>query len=219
MQYRFHDIAQNTDEWMQLRCGKVTASNFGIIMANPKKDKDDPEPKVNVKGAFGEPAKKYAVQIALERIRGFKCNLGFSNEHTERGHAEEPIAKRMYEAEHFVDVKPGGFFDHLLWGDSPDGLIGEDGVIEIKSVIAPTHYATLKRGSYDPAYKWQIAGHFDGTGRDFVDYISYCSSFPDGKQLLVYRYDRDDFAVEIEQLRERRGRFLELVDKITNELR
>ena len=207
MQYRFHDIQQNSPEWMQLRCGKVTGSNFSKIMANYG------EP-------FGKPAERYALQLALERIRGVKCDSGFGgNEHTERGHAQEPIAKQMYEIEHFVTVKPGGFFDHMLWGDSPDGLINEDGVLEIKSVIAPTHYETYKRGSYDTAYKWQLVGHLDCTGRDWVDFVSYCSEFPDDKQLLTYRYDRDFFAADIKKLRSRREDFLELVDEVTNKLR
>ncbi len=169
---------------------------------------------------WGEPAKKYALQIALERIRGVKCNSGFDgNEHTERGHAEEPIAKQMYEIEHFVDVKPGGFFDHMLWGDSPDGLIEDDGIIEIKSVIAPVHYETLKKGSYDPKYMWQLVAHLDATGRDWVDYVSFCSDFPEGKQLIVYRYYQDDFEEEIRRVRIRREQFLEVIDNLTYELR
>ncbi len=205
--YTFHDILQNTPEWLQLRCGKVTASNFGTIMAN----KDSP--------TFGEPARKYAIQVALERIRGFKSNTGFSNEHTERGHAEEPIAKRMYEIEHFVDVKNGGFFANAFVGDSPDGLIDDDGALEIKSVTAPVHYQTLKRGSFDPTYRWQLVGHIECTGREWIDFASYCSDFPDGKQLIVYRTYRDEFEVEIKQLIDRRERFLEYIDKFYNELR
>lgn len=202
---QFHDVQQNTDEWMALRCGKPTASNFGTIMANDGK-------------AFGDPAKRYALQIALERITGKKSEIGFSNDHTERGHEQEPVARMLYEQETFTDVANGGFFDCGTHGDSPDGLPG-DGVLEIKSVIAPTHYATLIRGAADPAYRWQLIGHLDCTGRDWVDFASYCSDFPEEKQLLVYRTWRKDAADELARLQARRGLFLDLVEQTLKQIK
>jgi len=196
--YDFYDVPQNTDEWMDLRLGKVTGSNFGTIMANFGK-------------AFGDPAKKYAVQIALEQINGRKSVNSFSNEHTERGHEQEPIARMLYEQERFCDITNGGFFCWGTYGDSPDGLVDHDGVVEIKSVIASVQYETLKRGAPDPAYKWQIVGHLDCTGRDWVDYISFCADFPDEKQNIVYRVTRSEVTEELKMLRERRDEFLGLV--------
>jgi hypothetical protein len=196
----FHDVPQNTDVWDALRLGKATCSAFSTFMANDGK-------------AFGEPARRYALQLALERETGRKAE-GFSNDHMERGHEQEPIARMLYEEERFVTVQNGGFFDCGEYGDSPDGLIGDDGVIEIKSVIAPTHYATLRRGSFDPAYKWQLVGHLDCTGRAYVDFCSYCADFPADSQLIVHRLHRDAVADEIERLRKRRAEFLELVREI-----
>jgi hypothetical protein len=163
--------------------------------------------------AFGDPAKKYALQIALEIANGRKAEFSFSNDHTERGHEQEPIARMLYEDEFFVEVGNGGFFDHETYGDSPDGLVGEDGVLEIKSVTAATHYATLRRGSFDPAYRWQLIGHLDCTDRSWVDFASYCSEFPEASQLIVYRLHRRDFTDEIERLRARRAEFLTLVQQ------
>lgn len=197
----FHDVEQNTDAWMALRIGKATASNFGTFMANEGK-------------AFGDPAKKYALQLALERITGKKSDISFSNEHTERGHEQEPIARMMYEDENFVDVTNGGFFCCDEYGDSPDGLVGSDGVIEIKSVTAAVHYATLRRGSFDPAYRWQLIGHIECTGRDWVDFTSYCCDFPEGKQLITHRLHRSECLDEIERLQARRRAFLDLVNEI-----
>ncbi|MEG6171006.1 YqaJ viral recombinase family protein [Enterobacter hormaechei] len=194
----WHDVEQNGEEWDALRLGKATASNFGMIMANDGK-------------AFGEPARRYALQLALEQIKGCKSEFGFSNEHMERGHEQEPIARMLYEEMNFVDVDNGGFFDHETYGDSPDGLVGQNGLVEIKSVIAATHYSTLTRGSFDPAYRWQLVGHLDCSGRDWVDFISYCSDFPDGKQLIVYRLTAAECESEIVRLRARRKDFLELV--------
>jgi hypothetical protein len=198
--YNFYDVQQNTDEWMELRLGKVTCSNFGTIMANYGK-------------AFGDPAKKYAVQLALEQINQRKSENVFSNEHTERGHEQEPIARMLYEQERFCDISNGGFFCWGAYGDSPDGLVDNDGVVEIKSVIASVQYATLERGAPDPAYKWQLIGHLDCTNRQWVDYISFCADFPDDNQNIVYRIQRADVLEELEMLKTRRIEFLDLVKK------
>ncbi|MES2499585.1 MAG: lambda exonuclease family protein [Pseudomonadota bacterium] len=202
----FHDVQQNTDEWQLLRLGKATSSNFSCFMAN-------------YGNAFGEPAKEYALKIALERVTGVKAEFGFSNSDTDRGHEQEPIARMLYEEERFTTVDNGGFFDCGEYGDSPDGLIGKNGVLEIKSVVAKTHYANLTRGTFDPSYKWQLTGHLDCTGRDWTDFASYCSDFPKDKQLIVYRADRDDLADELKMLRERRDQFLELVLNIQNKIK
>ncbi|MBK5075173.1 YqaJ viral recombinase family protein [Budviciaceae bacterium CWB-B4] len=195
---QWHNVQQNTEEWEQLRIGKVTASSFGCIMANNGK-------------AFGEPAKRYALQIALEIVTGNKAEFSFSNEHMERGHEQEPIARMLYEELNFTDVTNGGFFDCGDYGDSPDGLIDDDGVIEIKSVTAAIHYATLQRKSFDPAYRWQLIGHLDCAERQWVDFVSYCSDFPKEKQLITHRLNRPDFTSEIIQLRERRSEFINLI--------
>lgn len=204
---KWFDIPQNEEGWFELRAGKVTGSKFHVFMAN------DPD-------AFGEPAKRYAVQKAIERITGRRISEGgMNNEHLVRGHAEEPIARELYQDRFFVDVLPGGLFDCGDYADSPDGLVGDDGVIEIKSVTAPIHYATLKRASFDPTYCWQLAAHIDCTGRDWVDFVSYCSEFPEERQLFVYRITRDMFKDEIKRLQERRAKFLEYIKTIEDDIR
>lgn len=203
---RFHDVEQNTDEWMDLRMGKATASNFGTLMANEGK-------------GFGEPAKRYALKIALERLTGLRDESGFSNEHTERGHEQEPVARMLYEDTYFVEVDNGGFFDCGEYGDSPDGLVGTGGGIEIKSVIPAVHYATLTRGSFDPAYKWQLVGHLDCTGREWFDFVSYCAAFPEENRLIVHRLNRSDYADDIDRLRTRRADFLQLVKTIMADIK
>lgn len=202
----WHNIKQNSEEWELLRLGKVTASNFGLVMANDGL-------------AFGDSAKRYALQLALESINNQKIEHNYTNRHMERGHEQEPIARMLYESEYFVDVTNGGFFDWGDYGDSPDGLVDDDGVIEIKSVIPSTHFATLRRKSFDPAYRWQLIGHLDCTGRDWVDFISYCSDFPANRQLIVYRLNRADYINEIERLRARRDQFIELVKHTIKEVK
>jgi hypothetical protein len=124
--FKFYDVAQNEDEWFALRAGRLTSSKLGTIMANYGK-------------AFGEPAKKYAVNIAIEQITGKPIASTYTNEHMERGHEQEPVARMLYEEENFTEITNGGFFGSEFIGCSPDGLEGNNGVIEIKSVIAPVH--------------------------------------------------------------------------------
>ncbi len=197
--FDFYDVQQNSDEWLELRLGKVTCSNFSTIMANQGK-------------AFGDPAKKYAVQLALEQITGMRSANNFSSEHTERGHMQEPIARMLYEDSYYCDISNGGFFCWGKYGDSPDGLVSTDGVIEIKSVISSVHYDTLRRGAPDPAYRWQLIGHLDCTQRDYVHYVSYCADFPEGNQIIVYQLEKNQCEEDLKLLQERRAKFIELVD-------
>jgi hypothetical protein len=200
----FHDIQQNTDEWLAMRAGKLTSSKLGTIMANYGK-------------AFGEPAKKYAVDIAIEQITGQPVSSGYSNDHMERGHDQEPIARMLYESETFCTVDNGGFFGSDTIGCSPDGRVGDVGAIEIKCVIPSVHFANIKRQAFDPAYRWQCIGNLKFTGREWIDFVSYCEGFPAGKQLFIHRGKKDQFAAEFEQIDTRVSEFMDLIDS-TREL-
>jgi len=199
----FIDVQQNSDEWYQLRAGKLTSSKLGVIMANYGK-------------AFGEPAKKYAVNIAVEQIKGVAMESTFSNDHMERGHAQEPIARQLYEDETFCEVSNGGFFDLDFVGCSPDGLVYEDGVIEIKSVIASVHFTNIKRGGVDPAYWWQCVGNLKFTGRKWLDFVSYCSEFPEDSQLFTHRIYANELELDFKKIDVRMAEFENLVNESKN---
>lgn len=174
------DVEQNTDEWFELRLGKITSSNFGKIMANYGK-------------AFGNPAIEYAQKVALEIVTGVRDESGsFSNGYMERGHELEPLAVEQYEIENFVEVTNGGFHDDGKFGDSPDGNVGDNGCIEVKSVIPNTQWKRLKKGGIDLAYKWQVHGHLFIGKKEWCDFISYCPEMPEEKQLHVVRVFVDD---------------------------
>lgn len=197
--FKFHDIDQNTDEWFSMRAGKLTSSKLNIVMANYGK-------------AFGEPAKKYAVNIAVEQITGTPIASDYTNDHMRRGHEQEPLARMLYEDETFSSVSNGGFFESDFVGCSPDGLVFDDGVIEIKSVITSVHYANVKRQGVDPAYKWQCIGNLKFTGRDWIDFVSYCADFPDGKKLYTHRLNKSELEEEFKMLDSRMSEFKRLVD-------
>ena len=198
--YNFYDVAQNTDQWMAYKCGKLGSSSASAVMANYGK-------------AFGDPAKKLAVEIAVQQITGKNTGQNYTNEHMERGHEQEPLARMLYEKEFFCTVRNGGFFDCGFTGCSPDGLVGDDGLIEVKSVIPSVHFANIKRMNIDPSYKWQLAKNLKETLRKWIDFISFCQDFPVGKQLFTYRIYAKDLSEEFKMLYTRIAEFQLLVEE------
>jgi hypothetical protein len=191
----FKDIEQNTDTWLSCRLGKVTASNFAMIMANYGK-------------SFGEPAKKYAMRVALETITKKPVDT-YSNSFMDRGHELEPQAREMYEVDTFQDVLPGGFMEYGRFGGSADGRVS-NGLIEIKSVIYSTHFQRWIEGGYDAAYTAQMQGNMWLYEKGWCDFVSYCPEFPARKNLYIFRVDRDD--EYIKRLEARLSEFIDLVD-------
>jgi len=202
----FHDVQQNTDYWHELRAGKLTGSAIAKVMANFGK-------------AFGDPAKKLAVDIAVTQITGKSFSDGYTSAHMERGHEQEPLARIEYEAQYFCDVTNGGFFDNGFTGCSPDGLVDDGGVIEIKSVIPSVHYERIRNGKYDRTYHWQLVFNLKETGRDWIDFVSYCQAFTDEKKLIVFRLHSSDLQDEFKKIDQRVGEFRSLVDEIKNNIK
>jgi hypothetical protein len=198
---KFYDIEQNIGEWYALRATKhATSSKASTVMANIGK-------------AFSPTAIKYATNMATQLITGKAIESNYSNAHMQRGKEQEPLARAMYENDYFYETTNGGFYERGKLGDSPDCLIDDDGIAEIKSVISSTHFDNIKRKNIDPSYKWQCIWHLYCSGRHWLDFISFCSDFPVGKQLYVCTVYADDFKLEFEQLEERSNMFCKLVDK------
>jgi len=244
--FKFIDINQNTDEWFQLRCGKLTSSKLGVIMAvnneylvvslgkdtfgiantktrsvmkaryTNKIEADGALMKMKSRDlgkAFTDYAKKYAVNIAIEQITGSPISSDYTNADMQRGHDQEPVARMLYEDETFSEVTNGGFWESDFIGCSPDGMVDDNGAIEIKSVITSVHYANVKRGNVDPAYRWQCIGNLKFTGSDWLDFISYCEEFPEGMRLFTYRLNKADLSEEFKMLDDRIELFKTLVDE------
>jgi hypothetical protein len=198
---KWHDVEQSEDsEWMDLRMGKVGGSSIGKVMANYGK-------------AFGNPAHDVALKIALEKITGIRQEGGYSNSDMERGHEQEPIARMLYEEQTFCNVTNGGFYDASEYeGISPDGRVLDSGLIEIKSVIATRHWPTIKRGSFNPSYKWQLLFNLKCSCRDWIDYVEYCSEFPKGKQLFIQRIHFSESLDMFQMIDNRMNEFIDLID-------
>ncbi len=201
----FHDVQQNTDEWFDLRRGKITTSKFGVFMANYGK-------------AFGDPANRYAFKLAKEQVTGERVEeIGYTSEHMANGHIWEPVACEAYENHTFNTVTNGGFCQNDKYADvggSPDGLVlGQRGGIEIKSVIDWTQRNTIKRGTFDPAYKWQILGNLWNCGLDWWDFVSYGYTYTERKKLFIHRAERSVYYEQLEMIEPRLNQFQELIHK------
>ena len=151
----YYDIPQNTDEWLRLRMGRFTASTFKDIMG-----KDTAAGYTNA-----------IYKVAFERISN-ELPENFTNEWMERGKELEPQARLWYELNH-TDTSNGGFFCDDWTGASPDALVGEDGLLEIKCPKYSTHIQYLLDGALPSTYKWQVQGQLYVTDRKWCDFMSY----------------------------------------------
>ena len=206
------DIQQNTDEWLERRAGKVGGSSIGKIMAFHK-DVYKTGPRKGQPKDLGEGAQKLAAQIAIEQITGKPILSSYTNEHMERGHEQEPIAKALYGDMFFCDVTHGGMYDNGRTGVSPDGLVYDDGMVEVKSVIHSVQMETIKRGGIDPKYKWQCRFELKESGREWLDYVSFCADFPEDKRLFVHRLTKGEAAKHYPAIDRQLDRFWGLVEE------
>lgn len=196
---KHHKVEQNTDEWCQLRAGKITMSKLNVVMAK-------------YPNAFGDPAKKYAIDLAVEQITEKPVKSSYSNAAMEHGHVLEPVAIAKYEQTTFSEVKPGGFFCDDKIGYSPDGLVN-DGLLEVKSSITThAHFERVRKRAIDSVYRWQVIGGLWCTDKPWIDFVSYCEDFPKDKQLFIYRAYATDFAEEFKMIDQRVSQFLELIE-------
>lgn len=151
-----HNCEQGSDEWFAVKLGKVSASHFKDVL-NQKTGR-----------------KLYMYRLLGERLSGENC-AGFTDKNTEKGVELEPEARRYYEALYDIIIPQVGFVEKNEYlGCSPDGLIGEDGGIEIKCPLASTHISYIDKNQMPSAYKDQVHGCMWITGRKWWDIVSYC---------------------------------------------
>jgi hypothetical protein len=179
-----HDIDQNSEEWMELRSGKFTASTFADLFM--KKDT--------------KTYKNAIIKVAYEKVTG-ECEESFSNKWMQRGHEKEPFAVENYELLSFNSCEPAGFYEYdEFTGASPDRkIIGLNGGCEFKCPSFQIYDEYLQTGKMPKDYYWQIIGQLLCTGWDFIDYMPYSS--PKLKQILI-RVERSEHGAAIEQLKQ-----------------
>lgn len=203
-------MQQQTDEWRHARLGKLTASRFSDVTARNKSNKD----------GWGASRHKYINELVLERLNQEPTPEGFSSWEMKRGRELEPIAREVYATIHDVDVMECGFVDHPtipMAGASPDGLIGEDGLIEVKCLGTHYHMEVIRTDNIDSSYLAQMMWQMACTGRQWCDYVGYDDRLPMKARLYVRRIKRDPMVIELMEKEARR--FLADVDAREEEYR
>lgn len=197
---------QRTAEWFAARLGKATASRVADIIARTKT-------------GWGASRANYAAQLVAERLTGEQAET-YTNAAMQWGTDNEAEARRAYCFRQDVDVMEVGFVDHPtigMTGASPDGLIGADGLLELKCPNTSTHIATLLGQSVPSKYLTQMYWQMACTGRQWCDFASYDPRLPETMRLFVSRVERDDAAIA--ELEAQVKDFLAEVDKTVSKLR
>lgn len=175
------NIEQGSLEWLRLRAGKVTASRVADVIAKTKT------------GVSASRA-KYAGELVAERLTGAPAER-YSNAAMAWGTEMEPEARSAYEYNRAAKVDQVAFVLHPTIGDSgasPDGLVGEDGLVEIKCPETHTHIETLLGQAVPAKYITQMQWQMACTGRAWCDFVSYDPRLPEPMRFFCKRVMRDD---------------------------
>lgn len=199
-------IEQGSKEWLELRLGKVTASRITDVLA---------------KGKSGEALTRedYRYELVVQRLTG-EPGESFTNAAMEWGTATEPQARIIYEAEAGVFVEQVPFILHptIKWfGCSPDGLVRDTGLVEIKCPNSKTHIKYLNAGKPPAKYVPQMQCQMAVTGRQWCDFVSFDPRLPKDLQLFVVRLDRDE--EYIKSMEAEVVKFLEEVETMYTQLK
>ena len=180
---------QRTDEWFAARLGKVTASRVADVIAKTK---------------TGPSASRenYATQLVLERLTNKQAE-SYTNSAMQWGTETEPMARQAYELKRGLFVNETGFVDHPtieMCGASPDGLVGADGLIEIKCPNSATHMETILTQKVPAKYIPQMMWQMSCTGRNWCDFVSFDPRFPENLQIFIERVTYDPTYVRMLEL-------------------
>jgi len=177
---------QGSEEWFTIRIGKVTASRVADVIAKTKT-------------GYSASRDNYMAQLICERLTGLKGE-SFTNAAMQHGTDTEPLARAAYEAYADVLVDEVGFVPHPtieMAGASPDGLVGDDGLLEIKCPNTATHIETLISKVVPSKYNTQMQFQMACTGRKWCDFVSFDNRLPEMFQLFVTRVPRDEVFIRL----------------------
>lgn len=174
-------MIQGSDEWKNVRCGLVTASRVADVIAKTKT-------------GWGASRANYLAELIAERLTGIPAD-SYTNAAMQWGVDHEVEARDAYQFYAEADVEQIAFVTHptlAQTGASPDGLVGEEGLVEIKCPNTATHIETLLGQSIPSKYVTQMQWQMACTGRQWCDFASFDPRMPEALRLFVRRLGRDD---------------------------
>ena len=198
-------IEQGSPEWFAQRLGKVTASRVADVIAKTKT-------------GYSTSRENYMAQLVCERLTGTVAE-SYTNAAMQWGTETEPLARAAYEAHSDVLVDEVAMISHTTIeasGASPDGLVGDDGLVEIKCPNTATHIDTLLSGTVPGKYVTQMQWQMAVTERSWCDFVSFDPRLPKELQLFVKRVSRDNDYIQM--LEKEVVSFLKELDNKINKL-
>lgn len=186
------EILQRTPEWFEFRLGKVTASRIGDLMAKTR-------------SGYSASRANYMAELVIQRLTG-TVEQGFTSPAMQWGTEQESNARNAYSFFTENAVEEIAFINHPTIeqaGASPDGLVGDDGLVEIKCPNSATHLDTLLTGKINNKYILQMQWQMACSSRKWCDFVSFDPRFPEDLKIFIKRVNRDD----------------ELIAKITEEVK
>lgn len=199
-------MQQRTEEWYKARCGKVTASRVSDVMAT-------------IRSGEAAARKNYRMELLCQRLTG-REEESFISLPMQRGIDLEPIARGTYEGEEGLLITEVGFVDHPSiqnFGASPDGLVGDKGMLEIKCPNTATHLDFVVTGKIDPKYQWQMTAQMMCAGREWCDYVSFDDRLPQELQYKCQRYPLD--TAKANEMAKEVIKFLAELDALVEEMK
>lgn len=191
---------QQTPEWYAARLGKVTASSLHKVLARTKT-------------GYGADRANYLTQLVLERVTGTKAD-SYTNTAMQWGIDQEPFARAAYEAAKGLLVDEVGFVQHptiAMAGASPDGLVGDDGMVEIKCPDSKTALECwLSEDPVESKYFAQMQWQMRCADRAWCDYVVFDPRMPIKAQLFIHRVNRNDTWIKVTEMEVEK--FLDEVD-------
>ena len=200
------EILQRTPEWFELRLGKVTASRIGDLMAKTR-------------SGYSASRANYMAELAIQRLTG-TVEQGFTSPAMQWGTEQESNARNAYSFFTDNEVNEIAFVNHPTIeqaGASPDGMVGDDGLVEIKCPNSATHLETLLTEKINNKYILQMQWQMACSGRKWCDFVSFDPRFPERWKLFIKRVKRDDKLIA--EITDEVKKFLAELDELMMQLK
>lgn len=213
---------QQTEDWFSDRIGKFTSSQISRLMTEPKLKADKEA------GNLSDGAMTYVLECLAEHLTGQRAKEDFNSKYTDWGNEKEPEAKSIYAKIFDCEVKDVGVVNHSFidnFSGSPDGLVDDIGLLEVKCPFTITehikhHLLNIENfRANKPEYFWQCMGYLSLTGAEWIDFVSYSPIYNPKLRIKRLRLNACDFKAEIEAMENKIKKANQELNKLINQFK